>query len=117
MRRVVLIVAAIFVFTEALAIGVRADQQVPQGQGGAPAPARQGGQGQAGQGQAGQGRQGGGSNVQDVVGGVNQQQGGAQGRGGAGGRGRAAGPPPKPAPRDANGRAILWGFTPQEKGV
>jgi hypothetical protein len=119
MRRVVLIVAAIFVFTEALSVGVRADQQqVPQGQGGAPAPARQGGQGQAGQGQAGQGRQGG-SNVQDVVGGVNQQQGGAQGqgRGGAGGRGRAAGPPPKPAPRDANGRAILWGFTPQEKGV
>src|SRR3954464_9626268 len=98
MRRVVLIVAAIFVFTEALSVGIRADQQqVPQGQGGAPAPARQGGQGQAGQGQAGQGQAGqgrqGGSNVQDVVGGVNQPQGGAQGqgRGGAGGRGRAAG--------------------------
>src|SRR3712207_5086117 len=26
-------------------------------------------------------------------------------------------PPPGPAPRDANGRAILWGATPDEKGV
>jgi len=115
MRRVALVAVAIFVFTQALSVGVGADQQVPQGQGG-PAPAAQGRQG-------GQG----GNNVQDVVGGVNTPpQGGAQGQGqgnraggGGGGRGggRAAGPPPKPAPRDANGRAILWGFTPQEKGV
>jgi len=115
MRRVALITAAVFVFTGALSVGVGADQQpVPQGQGG-PTPAQQGRQG----GQQGGGQQGGGS-VQDVVGGVSQPQGGAQGqgnRGGGGGRGRAAGPPPKPAPRDVNGRAILWGFTPQEKGV
>ena len=26
-------------------------------------------------------------------------------------------PPPGPAPRDADGRAILWGATPEEKGV
>ena len=119
MRRVALIAAAVFVFTQALAIGQAAQQQpVPQGQGG-PAPGRQGGQGQGGQ-----GRQGG--SVQDVVGGVSTPQGGAQGQQGGragqaggqgGGRGRAAGPPPKPAPRDANGRALLWGFTPQEKGV
>jgi hypothetical protein len=33
-------------------------------------------------------------------------------------RGRNANsPPPGPAPRDANGRAILWGATPEDKGV
>jgi hypothetical protein len=33
-------------------------------------------------------------------------------------RGRDANaPPPGPAPRDADGRAILWGATPDEKGV
>ncbi|HXS80770.1 MAG TPA: hypothetical protein VN818_10815 [Gammaproteobacteria bacterium] len=33
-------------------------------------------------------------------------------------RGRNANaPPPGPAPRDADGRAILWGATPEEKGV
>jgi hypothetical protein len=33
-------------------------------------------------------------------------------------RGRNANaPPPGPAPRDADGRAILWGATPDEKGV
>ena len=120
MRRVALIVAAVVVFTQALTTGQAAQQPVPQGQGG-PAPGRQGGQGQGqqgGQGQAGQAPAGGG--VQDVVGGVGAQQGGAQGagrQGQGGGRGRAAGPPPKPAPRDANGRAILWGYTPEEKGV
>ena len=112
MRRVGLIVAAVFVFTSALSVGLGADQQQdPQGQGGA-APASQGGGGQ-------------GSGPQNTIGGVGvppdtPQQGGGQGqggRGGGGGRGRAAGPPPKPAPRDANGRAILWGATPQEKGV
>src|SRR4051812_34267832 len=113
MRRVGLIVAAVFVFTSARSVGLGADQQqVPQGQGGS-APARQGGSGQ-------------GSGPQNTIGGVdipsdNAQRGGGQGqgqgqggRGAGGGRGRAAGPPPKPAPRDANGRAILWGFTPQE---
>src|SRR6476469_4682874 len=112
MRRVGLIVAAVFVFTSALSVGLGADQQqAPQGHGGA-APASQGGGGQ-------------GSGPQNTIGGVGvppdtPQQGGGQGqggRGGGGGRGRAAGPPPKPAPRDANGRAILWGATPQEKGV
>jgi len=112
MRRVALVAAAVFVFTQALTFGQGAQQQpVPQGQGG-PAPGRQGG--------GGQGRQGGG--VQDVIGGVGipqdgQAPAGQAGRGQGAGRGRAAGPPPKPAPRDVNGRAILWGFTPQEKGV
>ena len=113
MRRVVLIAAAVCVFTQALTAGQGAQQPVPQGQGG-PAPASPGSQGP--------GRQGNG--VQDVVGGVGipqdgAAQGGAPGQGGRGqgGRGRAAGPPPKPAPRDVNGRAILWGFTPQDKGV
>lgn len=43
--------------------------------------------------------------------------GGGQGgrQGGRGGRGNQ--PPPKPAPRDASGRAILWGSTPADKGV
>ena len=99
MRRVGLIVAAVFVFTSALSVGLGADQQqAPQGQGGA-APASQGGGGQ-------------GSGPQNTIGGVGvpadtPQQGGQGqgGRGGGGGRGRAAGPPPKPAPRDANGRA------------
>ena len=116
MRRAALIAAAVFVFTQALTAGQGAAQQqpVPQGQGG-PAPARGGGQGRGGQ--QGAGAPQGGTNVQDVVGGVStpQGQGGRQGQGG--GRGRAAGPPPKPAPRDVNGRAILWGYTPQEKGV
>jgi len=38
----------------------------------------------------------------------------AQGRGG---RGRQAGPPPGPAPRNADGRVILGGATPAQKGV
>ena len=122
MRRVALIAAAVFVFTQAMSVGLGADQQqVPQGQGGA-TQGRQGGQGAQGRqgGQQGQGAQQGqgGNNVQDVVGGVNTPQQNGGGRAGqGGGRGRAAGPPPKPAPRDANGRAILWGYTPQEKGV
>jgi hypothetical protein len=111
MRRVVLIAAAVFVFTQALSAGQGA---VPQGQGGAP-PAQQGG-GRQGQG----GIQG--SGPQGTIGGVGapaEPQGGRQGggQGAGGGRGRAAGPPPPPAKRDANGHALLWGFTPQEKGV
>jgi hypothetical protein len=119
MRRLALIAAAVFVFTQVMTAGQQAAQQsVPQGQGGPPA-GRQGGQGRQGGAAGGQG----GGNVQDVVGGVNTPQGQGQGGGrqgqggGGGGRGRAAGPPPRPAPRDVNGRAILWGFTPQEKGV
>ena len=42
---------------------------------------------------------------------------GAAGRQGGAGRGRAAGPPPKPAPRSADGRVLLGGATPAEKGV
>jgi hypothetical protein len=42
-----------------------------------------------------------------------------QGRegGGARGPGRRGGPPPGPTPRDANGRALLGGATPADKGV
>jgi hypothetical protein len=41
-----------------------------------------------------------------------------QGRqGGPGGRGRQAGPPPGPAPRSADGRILLGGATPAQKGV
>ena len=41
-----------------------------------------------------------------------------QGRGAApGGRGRQTGPPPGPAPRSADGRILLGGATPAQKGV
>jgi len=40
----------------------------------------------------------------------------APGRG-AGGRGRPTGPPPGPAPRNADGRVLLGGATPKDKGV
>jgi hypothetical protein len=40
----------------------------------------------------------------------------APGRGGPG-RGRPAGPPPGPAPRNAEGRVLLGGATPKDKGV
>jgi hypothetical protein len=40
-----------------------------------------------------------------------------QGRGGPAGRGRQAGPPPGPAPRSADGRILLGGATPAQKGV
>jgi hypothetical protein len=53
------------------------------------------------------------------------QGGGGGGRGGGAGRGggqggqggRQAAPPPQPAPRDANGRAILGGENPKDKGL
>ena len=53
------------------------------------------------------------------------QGGGGGGRGGGAGRGggqggqggREAAPPPKPAPRDANGRAILGGENPKDTGL
>jgi hypothetical protein len=84
-------------------------QQQPQ-QGGTPAAGRGGREG----GRAGQGG-GEGNSTQDVVGG-GAAGGGATGRGGTG-RGRNAGPPPKPAPRNAEGRAVLGGANPQDKGV
>ena len=124
MRRAVLVVAAVFAFSQALTAGLDAQgqgavQQPAQGQGGA-APAQGGGRGRGqgggqGQGQGAQAGQQGGNNVQNVVGGGQQQ--GQQGQGRGGGRGRQAGPPPGPAPRDVNGRAILWSFSPGEKGV
>src|SRR6516164_7851375 len=41
-----------------------------------------------------------------------------QGRGPGGpGRGRNPGPPPGPAPRNADGRVLLGGATPKDKGV
>jgi hypothetical protein len=56
---------------------------------------------------------------------VYAQGGGGGGRGGGAGRGggqggqggREAAPPPRPAPRDANGRAILGGENPKDKGL
>ncbi|HEY1309081.1 MAG TPA: hypothetical protein VGF24_36315 [Vicinamibacterales bacterium] len=78
-------------------------QQQPQG--GAPPEGGGGGRGR------GAGRGDGQGGTQDVVGGVNTGQG--QGRG----RGRNAGPPPGPAPRNADGRALLGGANPKDKGV
>jgi hypothetical protein len=43
--------------------------------------------------------------------------GGAPGGPGGAGRGRRGGPPPKPAPRTADGKIILGGATPTEKGL
>ena len=58
------------------------------------------------------GRQGGGVQV-----GVPQGRQGGPGPGRQGGPGRQAGPPPKPTPRSADGRVLLGGATPGEKGV
>jgi hypothetical protein len=46
-----------------------------------------------------------------------QQPAGRAGRAAGGARGRAAGPPPGPAPRNAQGRVLLSGATPKDKGV
>ena len=89
----------------------------------AQAPAAGQTQGQPGQAPAGPGRgvQGGGG--QGVVGGVTPpadgRQGGGQGGGRAGGRGggRGAAVPAGPAPRNAQGRALLGGATPKDRGV
>jgi len=48
---------------------------------------------------------------------VPQGRNGGGGRGGRGGRGREAGPPPAPAPRNADGRVTLTGLTVDAKGV
>jgi hypothetical protein len=84
----------------------------------AQAPAGQA-QGQPGQAPAGPGRgvQGGGG--QGVVGGVTPPADGRQGGGRAGGRGGGRGPavPAGPAPRNAQGRVLLGGATPKDKGV
>jgi hypothetical protein len=51
-------------------------------------------------------------------GGGGGRAGGAGGGGrGGGGRGGENAPPPRPAPRDANGRAILGGENPKDKGL
>ena len=92
--------AALFVFAQA-ANPLSAQQQ---GQGAAQ-PAAQDGAAEGRQGgAAGQGRRGGGQGRQ---GGAQGQQGGRQGAGGRGGR--QAGPPPAPAPRNAEGRGLLTG--------
>jgi hypothetical protein len=92
-----------FVFLAAMVSAAALMAQQQQG-----APAGQGG----GAGRGGGGRGGGQGGTQDVVGGVNTGGGGA-GRG----RGRNAGPPPQPAPRNADGRALLGGANPKDKGV
>ena len=92
-----------FVFLAATVSAAALMAQQQQG-----APAGQGG----GAGRGGGGRGGGQGGTQDVVGGVNTGGGGA-GRG----RGRNAGPPPQPAPRNADGRALLGGANPKDKGV
>jgi hypothetical protein len=48
---------------------------------------------------------------------VGVPQGRQGGAGRQGGPGRQAGPPPKPAPRSADGKILLGGATPGEKGV
>jgi hypothetical protein len=101
-HRLILRAAAVLLSLPAAALLA---QQPPQGQTNAPP------QGQTAQPQ-GQGR--GGANVQV---GVPDGRGAAAGRQGGAGRGRAAGPPPKPAPRSADGRVLLGGATPAEKGV
>jgi hypothetical protein len=92
-----------FVFLAAMVSAAALMAQQQQG-----APTGQGG----GAGRGGGGRGGGQGGTQDVVGGVNTGGGGA-GRG----RGRNAGPPPQPAPRNADGRALLGGANPKDKGV
>jgi hypothetical protein len=99
-HRLTLRVAAVLLALPAVALLA----QQPQGQQTAPP------QGQTAQPQ-GQGRGGG------VQVGVPEGRGGAAGRQGAAGRGRAAGPPAKPAPRSADGKILLGGATPTEKGV
>jgi hypothetical protein len=91
-----------FVFLAAMVSAAALMAQQQEG-----APAGRGG----GAGRGGAGRGGGQGGTQDVVGGVNA--GGGAGRG----RGRNAGPPPQPAPRNAEGRAILGGANPKDKGV
>jgi hypothetical protein len=91
--------------------------QAPAAQ--APPAAQQGGPGAGSPPAGGRAVQGGGG--QGVVGGVTPpadgRQGGA-GRGGGGrGGGRGAAPPAGPAPRNAQGRALLSSATPAEKGV
>ena len=49
--------------------------------------------------------------------GVPAGRGPAPGRQGGPGRGRQSGPPPGPAPRNADGRVLLGGATPAKKGV
>jgi len=99
-HRLILRAAAVLLSLPAAALLAQQPQAPAQGQQGAPA------QGQAAQPQ-GRGRD-------SVQVGVPEGRAGAAG---AAGRGRAAGPPPKPAPRSADGKILLGGATPAEKGV
>jgi hypothetical protein len=95
-----------------LAQGAPPNQGAPAGQAPAGQPPAAGQPGGGGGGRGG-GRQGRGG--QGVVG-----SGPADGRQGGGGRGGGrgrGGPPPGPAPRDAQGRALLTSASPSEKGV
>jgi hypothetical protein len=92
-----------------------------QGAPGAPAAQAPAGQPPTGRqgGGPGRGAQGADGSVQGVVGGGNAQdgrQGGGGGRG-AGGRGGRGGAPAGPAPRNAQGRALLTSLNPADKGV
>jgi hypothetical protein len=113
MRRNIFIIAAaaaLFV-TPQLSHTIRA-QAAPAAPAAGQAPA--GGQGQAPAGPGGA-VQGGGA--QGVVGGVTPPAGGGQGgRAGRGG-GRGAAPPAGPAPRNAQGRVLLAGATPKDRGL
>ena len=84
--------AAVVVSAQQGGGGQAASQGTAQGTAQSPA---EGGRGQGGRGQGG---------TQDVLGGVGA------------GRGRNTAPP-KPAPRNAEGRAVLGGATPKEKGL
>jgi hypothetical protein len=100
-NRVALFVCAVGVFLVPVVKDSLDAQQAPQAQ------AQQQQQPQAGQPAPGRGRNGQGAVPDGAPGG---------GRAG-GGRGRAAGPPPGPAPRNAQGRVLLSGATPKEMGV
>ena len=99
LHRLILRAAAVLLSLPAAALLAQQPPAPAQGQQGAPP------QGQTAQPQ-GRGR--------DSV-----QVGVPDGRGGApaAGRGRAAGPPPGPVPRSADGKIMLGGATPTEKGV
>jgi hypothetical protein len=103
-QRFLLVAAASLLFAAPLLPGALLAQGGGQGAAGA---AAQGGR------QGGQGAQGGAEGRQ---GGQGAPAGGAQGRQGGGGRGRG-GPPPGPAPRNAEGRVLLSGATPKERGL
>jgi hypothetical protein len=115
MRGKLLVLAAAAVFaalpmSDALDAQAAPGAQAPAaGQGAGPFPVG----GRAGQAGGGQGAGAGAPDGRQGAGG----QGGAGGRGGGGRGGRGGGAPAGPAPRNAEGRALLGGATPAEKGV